>query len=177
MLPEPSDEMLMARYAEGDHAAFEELFGRYQGRAYAFFLQRARSPDRAADLYQELFLRLHRFRHTFRPERGFAGWFFQIAQHVFIDDLRRNLHRSEEPQGDQLERAASSSAETRLLARSQLRALIGGLSAEQLQVLVAAKLLGIPHLELAGEIGKSVDAVKQTSSRTLRRLRREASTL
>jgi len=173
---ESSDEALMVRYAEGDGAAFEELFSRYQGRAYAFFIRRTRSPDRAADLYQELFLRLHRFRHTFCPERGFAGWFFQIASHVFIDDLRRSLRQREELRGDQIERATSESAETRLLARSQLRALLSALSPEQLQVLVAAKLYGLPYPELAGETGKSVAAVKQTSSRALRRLRASAST-
>lgn len=34
-----SDEALMAAYAQGDAAAFDHLFARYERRAYAFFLR------------------------------------------------------------------------------------------------------------------------------------------
>lgn len=84
-----SDEALMAADAQGDPAAFDELFARYERRAYAFFLQRVRSPERAADLFQELFLRIHRSRETFRPEGRFAPWLYRIARHVLVDDFRR----------------------------------------------------------------------------------------
>jgi len=75
-----SDETLMARYADGDARAFGELFRRYEPRAYASFLKRTASPERAQDLYQELFLRIHRARDRYDAERPFAPWLFQIAQ-------------------------------------------------------------------------------------------------
>jgi RNA polymerase sigma-70 factor (ECF subfamily) len=55
-----SDEILMAAYQAGNHAAFAELFERHSGSVYGF--SRAQTPDRslAEDLYQEAFLRLHR---------------------------------------------------------------------------------------------------------------------
>lgn len=77
-----SDEALMDRYARGDGAAFDELFARYQERAYAFFLWRVGSAEHAADLYQELFLRIHRARERYDPGRPFAPWFFQIARRL-----------------------------------------------------------------------------------------------
>ena len=65
---EEPDENLMARDAAGDAEAFDELFRRYEPRAYVFFLKRTGSPQRAEDLYQELFLRIHRAR-----DRGAVG--------------------------------------------------------------------------------------------------------
>ena len=82
------DETLMDRYVHGDTAAFDELFRRYERQAFAFFIRRTRSADRSEDLYQELFLRIHRARHTYDARRAFAPWFFQIAHHLLIDDVR-----------------------------------------------------------------------------------------
>jgi RNA polymerase sigma factor (sigma-70 family) len=89
------DEALMERYADGDAQAFDELFRRYEPRAYAFFLRRTGSPERARDLYQELFLRIHRARDRYDRGRPFAPWLFRIAQRLWIDDQRR-AHRSYE---------------------------------------------------------------------------------
>ena len=44
------DELLMARYADGDGRAFDELFRRYEPRAYSYFVKRTGSPERAEDL-------------------------------------------------------------------------------------------------------------------------------
>ena len=84
-----SDETLMGRYVAGDSAAFNELFRRYERRAFAYFVKRTRSRERAQALYQELFLRLHRARDVYDSGRPFAPWFFQIAHHLLIDDERR----------------------------------------------------------------------------------------
>ena len=85
----------MARYADGDTESFDPLFQRYEARAYSFFLKRTGSPERAEDLYQELFLRIHRARHRFDAARPFAPWLFQIAHPLLVDDQRR-AHRSYE---------------------------------------------------------------------------------
>ena len=69
---EEADETLMRRYADGDGAAFEALFRRYEPRAYAYFLRRTGSAERARDLFQELFLHVHRARDRYDPARPFA---------------------------------------------------------------------------------------------------------
>jgi RNA polymerase sigma-70 factor (ECF subfamily) len=167
---EPSDEVLMVRYARGDGEAFEELFRRYECRAYGFFLRRTRSPDRASDLFQELFLRLHRFREAFDPERPFAHWFFQIARNVLIDDFRRSFRSSETSVGG-FEPGVAADVEERTGQREELEGLLGRLSSEQTLVLLAAKGEGLRYSEIAAALGKSVESVRQTASRALRRLR------
>src|SRR5262245_7716344 len=88
------DSQLMKLYAHGSQGAFEELFRRYEGRAFRFFLRRVHCEARARDLYQELFLRLHRFRHTYDASRPFEPWFFYIARRVLVDEWRRRFREA-----------------------------------------------------------------------------------
>lgn len=173
---EPADETLMERYVDGNAAAFDELFRRYEQRAFAYFARRTRSQDRAQDLYQELFLRLHRARHEYDPQRAFAPWFFQIAHRLLIDDARRAF-RSHEVSFDEHTAALSKDGSRDVVAdRQQLAQVLSELSEGERTILLAAKGAGLGYAEIAHQLGKSVDAVKKTVSRTLLRLRRSAFT-
>lgn len=140
----PSDETLMSHYARGDPVAFDRLFARYERRAHAFLLARVRSPERADDLFQELFLRIHRGRETFRPDGRFAPWFFGIARRVLVDEYRRRGPPFEEfregfaARGPDPERAFA--------ARESLASLEAELSEEEQAILVAAS--GRPGLRI-----------------------------
>lgn len=139
------DEMLMRRYVDGDASAFEQLFRRY--------------APRACD----------------DPERAFAHWFFQIAHRLLVDD-RRRAYRAHEgahevPIEDRDRDSDRTGARDQVADREQLGQLLRGLSAEERDVLVCAKLEGIEYFELAAQLGKSVDAVKKLASRALQRLR------
>ena len=165
-----TDERLMERYADGDANAFAELFERYERRAYRFFVARTRSEERAWDLYQDLFLRLHRFRGTYRPGGPFAPWFFQIARRVLLDDLRRDRSSLEVTLGSEIAPSATD-AEQRVADVEQVELLLSRLSREQGIVLLAQKVEGLGCAEIAERLGKSVAAVKQVASRALRKLR------
>ncbi len=160
---EESDENLMARYANDDTRAFEEIFRRYEPRAYGFFAKRSGSAQRAEDLYQELFLRIHRARDTYDPSRPFAPWFFQIAHRLWVDDIRREFRRREVPlDAPGLERVLED--------RDDLEAALGALSQEELYVLVSSKVGGAKYSAIAETLGKSVEAVRKMASRALQRI-------
>lgn len=169
-----SDEALMARYADGELQAFEELFQRYESRAYVFFLRRTGSPERAQDLYQELFLRIHRARHRYDPSRPFTPWFFQIAHRLLVDDHRRAFRSHEVPIDEREPRTAWPGSEDRVAGREQVAQILDVLSPEERYVVLSAKVEGIGYPELAEHLGKSVDAVKKMASRAIRRLRANA---
>jgi len=172
-MDETPDEILMGRYAGGDEKAFNELFSRFERRAYAYFRRRTSSEERAWDMYQELFLRLHRFRHTYDSSQLFSPWFFKIAHRVFIDDSRRAFRVREVALSECAEPFHEAEAEKNAGAREFAGRLLGTLSMEQSRVVVAAKVEGMGHAEIAHALGKSVDAVKQIASRALRSLRSE----
>ncbi|HEU4428735.1 MAG TPA: RNA polymerase sigma factor [Myxococcota bacterium] len=164
----------MERYVDGDAHAFDELFHRFEKRAFAFFVKRTGSPDRAQDLYQELFLRIHRARGAYDASRAFAPWLFQIAHNLLIDDRRRAYRSHEVSLGDSALHAAHADAPDVAADREQLFHLLGSLSESERWVFLSAKGEGVGYAELAAQLGKSVDAVKKMASRTLQRLQRAA---
>jgi RNA polymerase sigma-70 factor (ECF subfamily) len=130
-----------------------------------------RSEARARDLYQEFFLRLHRFRETYDPARAFEPWFFHIARHVLIDEWRQRHRRAEVALTNAELRSQDADSERVVAAREAAVRALDSLSPEQARILVDAKVRGLGHAEIAAALSKSVDAVKQTVSRSLRRLR------
>src|SRR5258705_1594143 len=78
----------MAAYQAGNQDAFGELFERYAGRVYGFLVRRLGDVATAEDLHQEAFLRLHRARDSYNPERPFRAWLFAIVHNLVNDSLR-----------------------------------------------------------------------------------------
>jgi len=169
-----TDETLMERYAAGDEEAFDALFCRYERRAYGFFLKRTGSAERSQDLYQELFLRIHRSRHRYDWPRPFAPWFFQIASRILIDDHRRAFRHHECPLGGWEPGEGEPGIEGALAGREEVAQVLGLLSPEERYVVVSAKVGDVGYAELARHLGKSGDAVKKMASRAMRRMRATA---
>jgi RNA polymerase sigma-70 factor, ECF subfamily len=170
-MTEPSSAHLMRRYALGDSEAFDELFRRHEGRAFRYFVRRTGSKERAQDLYQDLFLRLHRSRHRFDPSLPFEPWFYKLAHRVYLDDVRHAFGLRELAESDRDEASQEPDVERQALAAGEVGRLLRVLSAEQQRVLIASKLEGLGYREVARDLGKSVAAVKQEGARTLRKLR------
>lgn len=98
-IEELSDEDLMARYKLGEYSAFEELYRRHSGRVYGFILKRIQSRERAEELFQESFLRLHRNRSRYNNSLPFLPWLFTITRSSIIDGIRadtraKRVHKS-----------------------------------------------------------------------------------
>ena len=165
------DSQLMKLYAHGSQGAFEELFRRYEGRAFRFFLRRVRCEARARNLYQELFLRLHRFRHTYDASRPFEPWFFHIARRVLVDEWRRQFREARVDLDVAGLRSSEPDPERITAARHDAGRQLERLSPDEARILVDAKVRGLQYPEIARALAKSVAAVKQTASRSLRRLR------
>lgn len=87
---EPSDAELIERIAEGDRAAFEELYGRYARAVLGLALRRLGDRGRAEDASQEVFVAIWRSARTFDSSRGNgAPWLYAVARNAITDGLRR----------------------------------------------------------------------------------------
>jgi RNA polymerase sigma-70 factor (ECF subfamily) len=84
---------LIGAYLEGDSRAFDRLFGRYAGRLVNFVNRMIGDRDRAEDLVQEAFLRVHRHLPRFDRSRQFSTWIYTIASNLAKNELR-NRRRS-----------------------------------------------------------------------------------
>ena len=89
------DVQLMLRVRAGDDAAFEELFGRYNGRVQAVITYLMGNRQSAEDLAQDVFLRVYRARHNYVVGAKFSTWLFTIVNNV-VSNARRSLGRRRE---------------------------------------------------------------------------------
>ena len=85
---EPTDRTLMLAVKDGDVELFAVLFDRYHQRLYEFFYRLGSSAALSEDLVQEVFLRMLKYRNTFRADSEFRGWMYHIARTVRIDRFR-----------------------------------------------------------------------------------------
>lgn len=87
---------LMVRFAQGDERAFELLIQRHENEIMNFFYRLTGEPHLAEDLTQDLFLKIFRYRKTYRPKSTFRYFLFQIARNMWIDLYRKRKVRPRE---------------------------------------------------------------------------------
>jgi RNA polymerase sigma-70 factor (ECF subfamily) len=95
-----SDEELVERF-RGDpqssaaRACVDELFGRYHARVGAWCYRFTGDRAAAADLAQEVFLRVWRRLEMFRGESKFSTWLFSVTRNHCLNDLKARSVRPE----------------------------------------------------------------------------------
>jgi RNA polymerase sigma-70 factor (ECF subfamily) len=88
-----TDEELMARYQQGDVAAFAELVARHEKRLWNFVRRFVADSATAEDLLQEVFLRVVRNAAEWQPSAKFTTWLYTIARNLCTDNARRGIFR------------------------------------------------------------------------------------
>lgn len=79
-----SDEVLVARFKEGDESSFKELVERYQSRVYSIVFAMLGDKNDADDLSQEVFLKVYRFIHQFKGRSKFFTWLYRLTINTCI---------------------------------------------------------------------------------------------
>lgn len=90
---ELDDAGVAAAYLAGDTSGFDELVDRYQKRLLNFVYRTIGDRERAEDLIQEVFIRVHRHLHRFDQTKKFSTWIYTIASNLAKNELR-NRSRS-----------------------------------------------------------------------------------
>jgi RNA polymerase sigma-70 factor, ECF subfamily len=165
---QPGLEQLMVRYQQADPAAAAMLIETLSPRLYRFFAGQMGSRTDADDMLQELWLRIHRVRHTYRPGQPVLPWMYAIAHRVRIDSYRKR-RRSREIGTDVLpEPAVEDSKPDRV---PPFEELVAALPASQREVLTMLRVDGLSIEEIARATSSTAGAVKQKAHRAYERLR------
>lgn len=88
-----TDGQVVQRHLDGEAAAFGALVDRYQTRLLNFVHRTTGDRERAADLVQEVFIRVFRHLHRFDQGKKFSTWIYTIAANLAKNELR-NRSRS-----------------------------------------------------------------------------------
>ena len=169
-----SEESLMITVKNGELQRASDLFELYNQQLYNFFVKVTYDREVAHDLTQNVFLRLIRFRHTYKEEMRFKPWIYQIARNVFSDHYRKNKVQKNDNvdidtvsvELEELDETMAKNEQERILYLSLDR-----LKPEDKEVLVMSKFQKMKYEEIGETLDLSVAAVKVKVHRAIKRLK------
>ena len=170
---------VVLRAQEGDRAAFDELAGEYRERLVGFIYTRLgaglRETVEVEDLSQETLFKALASLSSFewRGPDSFFRWLEGIAENLILDlaalqQRRRELRLERDVQSSGVSVSAALRREERF---DRLEKAIESLSPEHREVILLARIEGLPVNEIATRLNRSPNAVAQLLWRALRKLR------
>jgi RNA polymerase sigma-70 factor, ECF subfamily len=176
---------LIRRVKRQEAGAFEELFNRYQKRVYNIVYGMVGNENDAAELTQDVFVRVFDTIDRLRAEEAFFTWLRTLAVNLCRDFLRRRPKARIESidakltvDGEEIERefADTSSDPAALLESKDTRAAvyraIDSLPDDRRAIIILHHLEGMDVQEIAGTLGVPVGTVKSRLARAREHLRR-----
>lgn len=166
------DESLLERLRSAEGSAFEDAFravyAAEKAVVYGLLLRLAGDPAAAADLFQNVWLKLACHRRELRQDTVLRAWLCTVARREYLNhrraqalDLSRVLTLGLEPA------AEASSSDPHLL---EVNAALRQLSDADREVLLSTSVEGLSLAQAAVVLGVSEPALRQRLSRARRRL-------
>lgn len=88
-----TDELIMEAVKNGDLQQASLLFERYNKRIFNFLAKMTMDREVAEDLTQNVFLRMIKYRNSYKEGNKFHAWIYQVARNVFSDHYQMNKNR------------------------------------------------------------------------------------
>ena len=163
----PEIEQLMKQYQQSDPAAAAALVELLSPQLYRFFASQMGNRTDAEDMW----LRIHRVRHTYRPGEPLLPWVYAIARCVRVDSYRKRQRiSSHETPADVLPERPAHKEETSTF--PPFEELVASLPESQREVLTMLKVNGLSIEEVARATSTTIGGVKQKAHRAYERLRK-----
>lgn len=169
-----TDETIMEAVKNGDLQQASVLFERYNKRIFNFLARMTMDRDVAEDLTQNVFLRMIKYRNSYREGNKFHSWIYQVARNVFSDHYQSVKNRKAdfvdvERLGDYMadsEESMRMDEQEKLLQRS-----LSKLNDEQRELLVLTRFQHMKYEEVAVIMDTTVTNIKVKVHRAIAKLR------
>lgn len=172
-----SDHELMLAVRDGELRRLGDLFERYQGPLYGFFVRMTAQRTASEDLVQLVFYRILKYRHTYRDEGKFSAWIYHLARKVAADHFRKNRAAlsttSDTAEIEHIPDGAENSGE-RAAKEDDLevmRTAFSQLPLQHREILTLHRFQHVAHEEIARLLDCSVSAAKVRLHRAVKALR------
>ena len=163
----------MEAVKNGDLPQAAVLFERYHQRIFNFLARMTMDRDVAEDLTQNVFLRMIKYRGSYREGNKFMPWIYQLARNIFSDHYQANTNKkgflNVEMMGDTMAESEESKWQDdreELLHRSMAR-----LDEEQRELLVLTRFQHLKYEEVAVMLDTTVANIKVKVHRAIGKLR------
>lgn len=184
---EPDVEGLVRKAQTGDMGAFDELVRTFQKPMFNLAYRMVHNPDDAADLTQEIFVKLYRSIGKFHGRSKFTTWLYVLAANTCRSGLRKIIRVSsrevasldEEREGEEGFRRNEPVDETDLpgagMERSEkmrkIEEIIADLPEDFRMVIVLRDMQELSYEEVAEALDCSVGTVKSRLARARSKLK------
>ncbi len=162
---EGEEKDLILRHIEGNGDAFADLVDRYRAPVYSYLARCGVATDDRDDLFQDIFIRIHRAAASYDPSRPLHPWLFTIVANTARNHLRRQRVRSlvgsaekigEPPAGNPGAERVTSGRQT----MAWLEERIKELPLARREVLLLACVESLPLREVAAVLSMPLGTVK-----------------
>ena len=168
-----NDHQSMCAVRDGDIDRLGDLFTHHHGRLVTFFLGLTGDSDASEDMAQEVFLRMLKYRGSYRDDSMFNAWMFSIARNVRFDHFRKNGGKINFVEMDETVPDKGRLPDEHCLRGEEedlLHAALNSLPEDRREVLMLSKIKEMPYRDIAAVVGVSVGAVRVKVCRALKDL-------
>jgi len=168
----------MVAAQQGDAAAYDALLRELLPYVRGRVRPRVFDPNAVEDIVQNVFVSLHRARHTYRPERPFHPWINAVMRNAVVDYIRDRQRRAQreislEADGvpEPAVNAVAGDGPREPVLSDELATALEGLPDGQRQAVLLIHFEGLTVVEAAKRAGVSKAALKVRAHRGYRALR------
>jgi RNA polymerase sigma-70 factor (ECF subfamily) len=168
-----SDEQLLELLREGDRAALESIYFRYADFLFRFSFKRLNCKDTAADLVQELFLKLWIKRESLAVKGELQAYLTFCLRNLVIDHYSREQVRSkyrELTERQEIDNSTVNSIDYNDTLQN-VQSGINGLPDKMRQIFQLSKMKDYSIDEIADELNLSRQTVKNQLGSAVKKLR------
>ena len=166
------DELLVIRCQLGERRAFDELIGRWAAPLAAYAGRVSQDDDAAAELTQDIWLRVFRGIDRLRDAQRFRSWLFGIAHRAFADSLRGRYAALPAAESD-VDQVADEGAQADHADLDQIEHGLARLPPVEREILTLFYLQELSIEETAEALSIALGTVKSRLHRARRLLRHE----
>ena len=161
---------------DGNIADLAPLFERHHSRLFNYYVRMTGDRQLSEDMVQDVFLRILKYRHTFRGESRFLTWMYTIARNVQMDNRKRwDRERPLVTDGDDdlpSNEPVSDDRPDKNYDAELVKEALGRLTPEKREALILSRYEGMKYTEIAELANCSVENVKVRVHRAMKDLRK-----
>jgi RNA polymerase sigma-70 factor (ECF subfamily) len=165
---------LLARVAQGDSKAFEEVYKASSGFVYNVAFRVVNNTEDAREVTQEVFLIIYNKLKSFRFESSFKTWVYRITANYAINYAKKYARAKTVPFDEDLCVGASpSEAESKIDKEHQSRIveeLLGEINPDQRACVVLRNIEGLSYEAIAQALNININTVRSRLKRAREKL-------
>lgn len=157
-------------YQNGAPAAFGILYQRHSSKIYRFLQTRVSQKEKLADIYQEVFVKIHKSKHLYSKYFPLLPWIFTVTRTVMIDELRKDKDHNTLESVDMITASGVFELNTDSISDSAI-ALVDNLPNSQKLAIQMRYIDDKTFAEIAQSLNTSSVNVRQIISRGVKKIR------